>query len=149
MGEGGDGTRSAPLEMKWETRVALRPAADRVFIDQPAAGDRRERLAAAAARRPVRVGGRYLEESAAERGETRARAASQAFGSSSCQPKDVAKRGRDFRSSPSCRRRHRSGPAALLLVLPYRHPHSHYIHPAQHSLYDVCRYTLISIHLPY
>lgn len=43
MGEGGDGTRSAPLEMKWETRVALRPAADRVFIDQPAAGDRRER----------------------------------------------------------------------------------------------------------
>lgn len=42
MGEGGDGTRSAPLEMKWETRVALRPAADRVFIDQPAAGDRRQ-----------------------------------------------------------------------------------------------------------
>jgi hypothetical protein len=135
MGEGGDGTRSAPLEMKWETRVALRPAADRVFIDQPAAGDRRERLAAAAARRPVRVGGRYLEESAAERGETRARAASQAFGSSSCQPKDVAKRGRDFRSSSSCRRRHRSGPAALLLVLPYRHPHSHYIYTQPSTRY--------------
>lgn len=61
-GEGGDGTRSAPVEMKWETRVALRPAADRVFIDQPAAGDKWEAgwLAAAARRPDVRVGGRYI-----------------------------------------------------------------------------------------